>query len=207
MFTESGTKNFLKKCIKPFVPVVWPRTPQHSGITVSQEFAFLNLCRWIKWFLKKSSFFAGELGFFDNYIIPLAKKLKECKIFGVSSDEYLNYALQNRAEWQERGEEIVEEMKEECINPNPKSQLFSPRPRRRSSLGSCSVVDEEKKFEDMCLEVPLDVSRDTSRLDWAIAYESYIDFPFKLMNKITKRITYNCYLQYLIFLRHGTGMS
>jgi len=31
----------------------------------------------------------GELGFFDNYIIPLAKKLRECNVFGVSSDEYL----------------------------------------------------------------------------------------------------------------------
>jgi 3'5'-cyclic nucleotide phosphodiesterase len=36
--------------------------------------------------------YKGELSFFDNYIIPLAKKLKECNVFGVSSDEYLNYA-------------------------------------------------------------------------------------------------------------------
>jgi hypothetical protein len=54
--------------------------------------------------------YEGELGFFDNYIIPLAKKLKECNVFGVSSDEYLNYALQNRAEWEQCGEEIIEEM-------------------------------------------------------------------------------------------------
>lgn len=49
----------------------------------------------------------GELGFFDNYIIPLAKKLKECGVFGVSADEYLDYAMQNRAEWEERGKEII----------------------------------------------------------------------------------------------------
>jgi 3'5'-cyclic nucleotide phosphodiesterase len=36
--------------------------------------------------------YEGELAFFDNYIIPLANKLKECQVFGVSSDEYLNYA-------------------------------------------------------------------------------------------------------------------
>jgi hypothetical protein len=54
--------------------------------------------------------YKGELGFFDNYVIPLAKKLKECNVFGVSSDEYLNYALQNRAEWEQRGQEIVAEM-------------------------------------------------------------------------------------------------
>ena len=40
--------------------------------------------------------YKGELGFFDFYIIPLAKKLKNCGVFGVSSDEYLNYALSNR---------------------------------------------------------------------------------------------------------------
>ncbi len=51
--------------------------------------------------------YKGELGFFDNYVIPLAKKLKDCNVFGVSSDEYLGYALRNRAEWEERGEEIL----------------------------------------------------------------------------------------------------
>jgi hypothetical protein len=52
--------------------------------------------------------YQGELGFFDNYVIPLAKKLKECNVFGVSSDEYLNYAVGNRAEWEERGKELTD---------------------------------------------------------------------------------------------------
>ena len=51
-------------------------------------------------------------GFFDYYIIPLAKKLKECGVFGVSSDEYLNYATQNRQEWEIKGKEIVAEYQE-----------------------------------------------------------------------------------------------
>lgn len=54
--------------------------------------------------------YKGEIGFFDFYIIPLAKKLKECGVFGVSCDEYLNYAKQNRTEWELRGEEITAEM-------------------------------------------------------------------------------------------------
>jgi 3'5'-cyclic nucleotide phosphodiesterase len=54
----------------------------------------------------------GELGFFDYYIIPLAKKLKDCGVFGVSCDEYLNYALQNRREWEKRGRDVVNEMRE-----------------------------------------------------------------------------------------------
>jgi 3'5'-cyclic nucleotide phosphodiesterase len=54
--------------------------------------------------------YQGEIGFFDFYIIPLAKKLKDCGVFGVSCDEYLNYAMKNRQEWEERGQEIVAEM-------------------------------------------------------------------------------------------------
>jgi hypothetical protein len=52
----------------------------------------------------------GKLAFCDFYIIPLAKKLKDCGVFGVSSDEYFSYATQNRKEWAERGEELVKDM-------------------------------------------------------------------------------------------------
>jgi hypothetical protein len=51
----------------------------------------------------------GELGFFDFYIIPLAKKLKECGVFGVSSDEYLDYAVTNRNEWEHKGRSMVQQ--------------------------------------------------------------------------------------------------
>jgi hypothetical protein len=54
--------------------------------------------------------YIGELRFFDNYTIPLAKKLKVCNIFGAYSDECLNFALQNRQECETRGEAIVESM-------------------------------------------------------------------------------------------------
>lgn len=53
--------------------------------------------------------YQGEIGFFDFYVIPLAKKLASCGVFGVSSHEYLGYAEANRAEWAQRGEEIVKE--------------------------------------------------------------------------------------------------
>lgn len=52
----------------------------------------------------------GELWFFDNYILPLAKKLKECGVFGVSSDEYLNYAEENRRRWATEGEAVAANM-------------------------------------------------------------------------------------------------
>ena len=54
--------------------------------------------------------YRGEMGFFDFYIIPLTKKLRDCGVFGVSSDEYLNYAQENRMEWEEKGEMVVKEM-------------------------------------------------------------------------------------------------
>ena len=57
------------------------------------------------------NWYAGEMGFFDNYIIPLTKKLKECGVFGVSSDEYLNCATNNRASGRRHSLEILDEVK------------------------------------------------------------------------------------------------
>ncbi len=54
------------------------------------------------------SWYKGELGFFDFYVIPLAEKLAECGVFGVSSDEYLNYAIMNRNEWEKKGKDVVD---------------------------------------------------------------------------------------------------
>ena len=82
------------------------------------------------------------MGFFDNYIIPLAKKLKDCGVFGVSSDEYLDYAVQNRAEWEERGQEIVASFVE-FNNPNaPPSERTKQQERpamKSSQLSSQSL--------------------------------------------------------------------
>jgi hypothetical protein len=64
----------------------------------------------------KTGWYQGELGFFDNYIIPLAKKLKECGVFGVSCDEYLNYALENRREWASKGESVIAQYIEKYCN-------------------------------------------------------------------------------------------
>lgn len=54
--------------------------------------------------------YENEIGFFDNYVIPLAKKLKDCGLFGVSSDEYLGFAQENRAEWEMKGRGVVQSM-------------------------------------------------------------------------------------------------
>lgn len=52
--------------------------------------------------------YKGEIGFFDFYIIPLAKKLESCGVFGVSSYEYKAYAEANRKLWEEKGQDVVQ---------------------------------------------------------------------------------------------------
>jgi 3'5'-cyclic nucleotide phosphodiesterase len=56
------------------------------------------------------TWYHGELWFFDHYVIPLAKKLRECRVFGVSCDEFLDYAVDNRNEWEAKGRAIVAEL-------------------------------------------------------------------------------------------------
>mgnify|MGYP003564121984 CR=1 FL=1 len=71
--------------------------------------------------------YKGELWFFDNYIIPLARKMRDCKVFGVSCDEFLDFATDNREEWQAKGEEIVAEwaktIDEECEEDRKRAQM------------------------------------------------------------------------------------
>eukprot|EP00980_Cylindrotheca_fusiformis_P001079 scaffold302_cov106-Cylindrotheca_fusiformis.AAC.4 len=55
------------------------------------------------------NWYRGEIGFFDFYVIPLAKKLDNCGVFGVSSHEYLSYAQSNRDEWAREGERLIKE--------------------------------------------------------------------------------------------------
>jgi hypothetical protein len=51
----------------------------------------------------------SELAFFDNYVIPLAHKMRDCN-FGAASDECLNYAKANRNEWSVKGRDLVSAM-------------------------------------------------------------------------------------------------
>jgi hypothetical protein len=97
-------------------------TMQHWHIYTKWNARFFEECHraYIEGRVDKNpadGWYQGEIGFFDFYVIPLAKKLKDCGVFGVSSDEYLNYAIQNRKEWERNGQEVVAEMLE-SIRPN-----------------------------------------------------------------------------------------
>eukprot|EP00980_Cylindrotheca_fusiformis_P008670 scaffold1849_cov115-Cylindrotheca_fusiformis.AAC.8 len=65
-----------------------------------------------------TNWYKGEIGFFDYYVIPLAKKLQSCGVFGVSSHEYLNYATANREEWVREGEALVRQYLAPFIEEN-----------------------------------------------------------------------------------------
>ena len=81
--------------------------------------------------------YEGELWFFDNYIIPLAKKLKTCGVFGVSCDELLDYAVDNRAEWAAKGRDIVVDhiaSLQQQQRPKSSSQVLASSPPLLGSL-------------------------------------------------------------------------
>ena len=100
--------------------------------------------------------YKGELGFFDFYIIPLAKKLKDCGVFGVSSDEYLNYAEKNRREWEAKGQEVLEGMAEKYRKMYPVEEAQHEEVRldevqdsdKSSALRSQLVSSETVSFND-----------------------------------------------------------
>jgi len=77
------------------------------------------------------TWYEGEIGFFDYYVIPLAKKLMECGVFGVTGDEYLQYALANRSEWELKGRDVLESFRLETKKLKEKT-----RPTRQSSEDS-----------------------------------------------------------------------
>jgi class 3 adenylate cyclase len=91
--------------------------------------------------------YQGELGFFDNYVIPLAKKLKECGVFGVSSDEYLNYALENRREWAAKGEDACAKMVEK-YSKKKETKVAAPA-AAESAPSSSSKPDSETKRKSL----------------------------------------------------------
>ncbi|KAL7569354.1 hypothetical protein ACA910_010443 [Epithemia clementina (nom. ined.)] len=89
--------------------------------------------------------YQGELGFFDFYVIPLAKKLSDCGVFGVSSEEYLSYAKKNREEWENRGQEVVAAMisKYESVVQAPTRSLPVGDSNEASTTSMAKVLDEQ----------------------------------------------------------------
>lgn len=92
-----------------------------------------------------SGWYEGELVFFDNYIIPLARNLKECEVFGASSDECLTYAMANRARWETEGEQIVADMlaTDFSTKSNEHSSTRESKQGRRRKVALNSFVESD----------------------------------------------------------------
>jgi len=84
-------------------------------------------------------------------VIPLTKKLKECGVFGVSSEEYLNYAVKNRAEWESHGEQVVAKMIQEA---RQKYGIKGPDGSIIKTTSSSEEVESPKElFSDVDTEI------------------------------------------------------
>ena len=49
-----------------------------------------------------------QLAFFETYIIPLSKRIRNCGLFGIAGEEYFRHAQRNRHEWDNKGQELIE---------------------------------------------------------------------------------------------------
>jgi hypothetical protein len=56
--------------------------------------------------------YKSELLFFDEHVIPVAKQMTECDVFGdiIAGDDYLSFALSNRQQWAAKGGNLVASM-------------------------------------------------------------------------------------------------
>ncbi|KAL3911410.1 MAG: hypothetical protein SGILL_007294, partial [Bacillariaceae sp.] len=84
------------------------------------------------------NWYKGEFGFFDFYIIPLAKKLDKC---GIDSSYYVGNATNNRKLWEEVGEELVKGFEKNLrLGEEPKSS-------RTSSSETTSTMQDSSSSE------------------------------------------------------------
>ena len=82
------------------------------------------------------NWYKGEFGFFNFYIIPLAKKLDKC---GIDSTTYVENATNNRKMWEEVGEELVSGFKKE---------LESAKGSVHSSSSESAFTKDESSSEE-----------------------------------------------------------
>ena len=82
------------------------------------------------------TWYKGEFGFFDFYIIPLAKKLNDCGIAGDAGQEYLTNAVENRRLWEEKGENLVKAY----IAEEKKEERESEEARSKATTTACSSL-------------------------------------------------------------------
>jgi hypothetical protein len=96
----------------------------------------------------------------------MAKKLKECQVFGVSSYECLDYAIQNRNEWKERGQQLVDDLVQELTSPIPivGGQLTALKEDEAPAIPSVIGVDNSRRTSALKI-LPSNIAPIDERLD------------------------------------------
>jgi hypothetical protein len=92
------------------------------------------------------SFFETQLAYFDDVIIPLANKIKECGFFEICCREYLDFAMSNRADWEKQGSQIITEW------AHPESRPYQHQHDRHLRLLLSETVEERDGDEESLLE-------------------------------------------------------
>lgn len=57
-----------------------------------------------------ADWYENQLGFYKIYVIPLAEKMRQCKVFGPLGGEWVNNATSIRDRWKKEGDQITKEM-------------------------------------------------------------------------------------------------
>lgn len=66
--------------------------------------------------------FEGQISFFDNYIFPLAERLKQCDVFGQDGSIFYENACKNRKQWMDEGLPLCQEMYKKALETHGLSQ-------------------------------------------------------------------------------------
>ena len=96
--------------------------------------------------------YAGELWFFDQHVIPLAKRLEEMGCFGLAATECVKNALSNREEWVQKGKDIVKQMVAKKMNNADQSSMTEPSSvveHLTSTSNTPSIAEEQFNDEEL----------------------------------------------------------
>lgn len=107
----------------------------------------------------------SELGFFDQYVIPLAEKLNGAGVFGAAGIQYLESARENRQELARKGEQLAQKFRErsqaDFMAILLRNRDDAPEPMSLSfqiSEGSSSVVSSVSGSTAAAASIPPDFS-------------------------------------------------
>jgi hypothetical protein len=80
--------------------------------------------------------YEGEFAFFDNVVLPMTERLKQCGILGIDGIELMERSTENRENWVLEGESLVEKYhgraKDQYTLPSGATAAPAPKARRGS---------------------------------------------------------------------------